>query len=443
MDEVKDFEIRRRYRKYLTQQGKYPKEIEETQSVTGKAVTERIASAGSVTTAGPSKSNTSAAPERREPLTQSPNQPLVAPSLAEGEDVVQMPQEAVIEASSDGVGDIRELPSSIPSTPARPLEKPPRRRPRDTSSPPDMYTTDGFASVGSRRQDDSSPPAVSSSYSRSESTHIVLSSEADLPPYNADPEYTSPQSLQRRTNTTPRQPRSQRRPRTPDREPGEHRSEMRVTQEVQSATSKAIRERSDHSSASQSSRRIVTRSATKVTRERARLPQDLPGHGTTITPDHGSLRRNRHHPHLPAMPSSSPAQIPSPVQSSLVTAQGSSLTDDLVSHESNPLDFEIYDDSRPSASQPQTPQQLPEARHRSRILPAYTAPAGNPAGTNRHSRRRALFSRSRSPEGLEIPGFRGLFGGTENRDEETLFEEALNRITELRGEGRDGDETQG
>lgn len=92
----------------------------------------------------------------------------------------------------------------------------------------------------------------------------------------------------------------------------------------------------------------------------------------------------------------------------------------------------IYHDSlspRAAASQPATPQQLPEARHQSRLLGSYTAPARR----SRHTvltRTPATGRRRRnpSPAGLRQPaGFVGLYGGTENGDEETLFVEGFNQ----------------
>ena len=100
--------------------------------------------------------------------------------------------------------------------------------------------------------------------------------------------------------------------------------------------------------------------------------------------------------------------------------------------------FHVYDDSRPASSQPQTPQNLPEARHRSRLLGAFTAPAAGtgsatrPSGRTPRSSRRWALRRSPSPEGLSTPGFRGLYGGLENSDDATLFEQALMRIGQPR-----------
>jgi hypothetical protein len=91
----------------------------------------------------------------------------------------------------------------------------------------------------------------------------------------------------------------------------------------------------------------------------------------------------------------------------------------------------VYDESQPASSQPQTPQNLPEARHRSHYHPSYTAPEGSRArvahrtpqsgGQHRHVR-------SDSPVGLDTPGFRGLYGGRENGDDEVMFEQASQRL---------------
>ncbi|KAM7220885.1 hypothetical protein V8F06_003779 [Rhypophila decipiens] len=95
-----------------------------------------------------------------------------------------------------------------------------------------------------------------------------------------------------------------------------------------------------------------------------------------------------------------------------------------------PSRFQIYNDSLPASSQPQTPQNLPEARHRSRMREFWTAPAGAsssrvaPIRTPATNRVRRLRGH-RSPPGLQAPeGFMGLYGGTENIDDSVLFEQA-------------------
>ncbi|KAF5715260.1 hypothetical protein FMUND_6980 [Fusarium mundagurra] len=84
--------------------------------------------------------------------------------------------------------------------------------------------------------------------------------------------------------------------------------------------------------------------------------------------------------------------------------------------------FPVYSDRLPVEEQPQTPRQLPEARHQSRLDGAYTAPV-----RRRRVRveiddapvtvRRRRAGRNTSPVGLRTPGFQGLYGGSENADD--------------------------
>jgi hypothetical protein len=103
-----------------------------------------------------------------------------------------------------------------------------------------------------------------------------------------------------------------------------------------------------------------------------------------------------------------------------------------------PRQFHIYNDSLPASSQPQTPQNLPEARHQSRLRGSYTVPARRisllPIRTPMTGRVRRGAGRRRnpSPPGLVEPGFRGLYGGIENTDDSVLFEQAM-RDLELGG----------
>lgn len=90
----------------------------------------------------------------------------------------------------------------------------------------------------------------------------------------------------------------------------------------------------------------------------------------------------------------------------------------------------VYEDLRSSVRQPQTPKQLPEARHQSRLSTSYTAPVDRvrsdwslvqePVTTVRRPHHR----REPSPLGMRTPGFEGLYGGRENNDDVALFEEA-------------------
>lgn len=88
--------------------------------------------------------------------------------------------------------------------------------------------------------------------------------------------------------------------------------------------------------------------------------------------------------------------------------------------------FRIYDDSLPASTQPRTPQNLPEARHQSRLRGSYTMPARGMSlattSTPTTGRlRRRLEGRNPSPTGLRQPGFQGLYGGMENTDESILL----------------------
>ncbi|KAF5001373.1 hypothetical protein FDECE_10977 [Fusarium decemcellulare] len=82
----------------------------------------------------------------------------------------------------------------------------------------------------------------------------------------------------------------------------------------------------------------------------------------------------------------------------------------------------VYNDGLPIRGQPRTPRQLPEARHQSRFGGAYTAPV---AGRRQTAETRDTPIRGRgthagrngSPTGLRIPGFQGLYGGSENADD--------------------------
>lgn len=91
--------------------------------------------------------------------------------------------------------------------------------------------------------------------------------------------------------------------------------------------------------------------------------------------------------------------------------------------------IQIYDDLLSPTRQPQTPEQLPEARHQSRLLGSYTAPvdrlrSARSSGHTSATSRRLQACRRPSPAGMRTPGFEGLYGGRENNDDQTLFDEA-------------------
>ncbi|KFX97483.1 hypothetical protein V490_02771 [Pseudogymnoascus sp. VKM F-3557] len=104
--------------------------------------------------------------------------------------------------------------------------------------------------------------------------------------------------------------------------------------------------------------------------------------------------------------------------------------------------LQVYDERVPASLQPQTPEQLPEARHYSHHHSAYTAPAGRrrhaSAQLPRWEPPRRRRRRSGSPAGLDTPGFAGLYGGQENTDVEVMFERAAQRLFLRHGSsGRD------
>ena len=118
----------------------------------------------------------------------------------------------------------------------------------------------------------------------------------------------------------------------------------------------------------------------------------------------------------------------------------------------------VYDDGLPPSTQPQTSAHLPEARHQSRYHPSYTAPVVRASSgllsVARHTpeRRggylatpsRVTHDRPSSPAGLQSGGFRGLYGGRENGDEEqswvdgVRFSNAEVRLWGLRDAAADG-----
>ncbi|RYP08087.1 hypothetical protein DL764_002127 [Monosporascus ibericus] len=87
--------------------------------------------------------------------------------------------------------------------------------------------------------------------------------------------------------------------------------------------------------------------------------------------------------------------------------------------------FAVYDDSVPASLQPQTPLNLPEARHQSRLHGAYTAPVVRVETRSAYQSGavRGRPNRGGNMVSTETPGFRGLYGDIEN-SEDSMFEEA-------------------
>jgi hypothetical protein len=86
----------------------------------------------------------------------------------------------------------------------------------------------------------------------------------------------------------------------------------------------------------------------------------------------------------------------------------------------------VYNDSIPASVQPQTPLNLPEARHQSRLHGPHTAPVTRAGQRAAHHAERSHpgHGRASSPPVVNTPGFQGLYGGVENSDDFTLYHEA-------------------
>lgn len=94
----------------------------------------------------------------------------------------------------------------------------------------------------------------------------------------------------------------------------------------------------------------------------------------------------------------------------------------------------VYDDRAPAEGQPQTPDDLPESRHRSRFHPSYTAPPPQRTEARDYRNnereytmsemriRRGRGTRSDSPLGMRGGGYEGLHGGRENGDDALLYQ---------------------
>lgn len=135
-------------------------------------------------------------------------------------------------------------------------------------------------------------------------------------------------------------------------------------------------------------------------------------------------------------------------------SQGAQLTPGNPQPQTPGLDLNVYNDTLPPDSQPQTPAHLPGARHQSRYHPSYTAPidGGNARRSARLRSNQAPFAtptrrgigRSGSPTGLMTSGFQGLYGGRENGDEERNWVEGVRsdnqevRLLGLRDARNDG-----
>ncbi|CCC13625.1 hypothetical protein SMACR_07807 [Sordaria macrospora] len=190
---------------------------------------------------------------------------------------------------------------------------------------------------------------------------------------------------------------------------------------------------------------IRTRTATPSSAAKPASPATaaLPHHGSSPSERLTRLASSRTHTPAAATPSSVRSK-PSPVIETPTTPSRQPVVSTPMPPATS-ASFRVYNDSLPASSQPRTPQNLPEARHQSRLLRqgAYTVPAGWRASFSQEQRTpttsRAQRQRSRrepSPQGLRTPGMVGLYGGSENHTDDGVV------FVDIRGGGgvEEGDE---
>ncbi|KAI1382773.1 uncharacterized protein F4822DRAFT_435150 [Hypoxylon trugodes] len=122
----------------------------------------------------------------------------------------------------------------------------------------------------------------------------------------------------------------------------------------------------------------------------------------------------------------SPSSDSSPSSHTFSSFSSSPTQDRSQSMSRSELRLRIYNDALPASSQPQTPHNLPEARHRSRLHGAYTAPLPRrgPRSVYHSNVERGRGGTINSPSSFDTPGFHGLYSGRENAEDSTLFYEA-------------------
>ncbi|KAK3949412.1 hypothetical protein QBC32DRAFT_349245 [Pseudoneurospora amorphoporcata] len=188
---------------------------------------------------------------------------------------------------------------------------------------------------------------------------------------------------------------------------------------------------------------IRTRTASPSSAAKSASAAALPRHGSSPSERLTRLASGRTHTPAAATPSSVSTR-PAPVIETPTTPSRRPPTTPrppATTPARTPAAFRVYNDSLPASSQPRTPQNLPEARHQSRLLRqgAYTVPAGWRASFSQEQRtpttsraQRQVRHGSRrepSPQGLRTPGMVGLYGGTENHTDDGVV------FVDVRGEG--------
>ncbi|KAI1812028.1 hypothetical protein GGS20DRAFT_592159 [Poronia punctata] len=119
-----------------------------------------------------------------------------------------------------------------------------------------------------------------------------------------------------------------------------------------------------------------------------------------------------------------PSPTPSPQNVAAELASQQSRRGNASGPSADTAGIRVYNDSFAASLQPQTPMNLPEARHQSRVRSAYTAPTRRMAtgrSAEYHGRGHSQYRDDRSRLGLATPGFQGLYGGPENADDTELY----------------------
>ncbi|KAI0025842.1 hypothetical protein F4780DRAFT_774693 [Xylariomycetidae sp. FL0641] len=205
-----------------------------------------------------------------------------------------------------------------------------------------------------------------------------------------------------------------------------------LTSDVHSASDEASFPSVATSTRSQTTREDASREAPATPPRRSSLSHNRPDIGASPLPSGGASRTlSSAVRFVESVIRSTRIGSPSPSARDVASESGSPARADADDRPGTETPrFRIYNDSLPASSQPQTPLNLPEARHQSRFRGAYTAPVSRVTSRQaHHSRTRP--DRTRSPSGMDTPGFRGLYGGLENSDDSRLFSDA--------SRARDGD----
>ncbi|KUI58030.1 hypothetical protein VP1G_05327 [Cytospora mali] len=404
MSEVKDLETRRRYRRYL-QREENPTS-EETVQRKSSPILEPRGPRRTVMFSQNRESSSSPNPPGVDPLPSSPLERIVDNHAEDDEPTPNAPHHGLeltlIEPEPLASLDSFDSPSPLdsPSSTGRYLSARPRR-PRLFQSPSNSdKPNDVVVSYASPFEQHPSPPSANDPEATASIRHHPSVSMPSLPPpFSQKPRRISAERTWTRTlairsrdslasEASPSNPGHQRR-RSSCRDPIELQNDGQPGPSNPSSPQKGV----------------------KAT---TRLLQLCPriGYRSPSNSHEDSLAEDGLSPDRPTLPA---------------PGRPTSLARDIITTPRHRI--RIYDDVLSPTHQPQTPEQLPEARHQSRLPGSYTAPVSRSrsSGTSGHTpvtARRLRHHRQPSPVGMRTPGFEGLYGGQENEDDGSLFEEA-------------------